>query len=374
MLNHRPRSMLAVWLALMIIPFSLFSGGCATSSEEESEGLALEATDSPPSEGDSEGNFSTTDGEENEGQFDGQEFIDQEDFAQGGDLNLGQNQLNTEDTFQNNSLDNDPSEFSQNPLENEGNLLDNQPLEDGSGLAGFAEQTTEEVATETATTGLESNEDSPTQDGVSYGQGGVVTGHAALPAREGLPELGSKLVYVVVSGDTLGRISRKIYGSSGMWQKLADLSGIQNPNLIFPGDLVYYQLTEASLAFAAEYEGLAKTEVAVTEPTSLQNIAVQVYGSRSNWKHIWRQNGHINSPHQLKKGTVVTVVTAQALESIEDKFIRRGIQSKAEKSTNNPFKLLSKITEDKKLESNWGRLEGQTFHLGSQTSGLLPKG
>ncbi|MFZ5950674.1 MAG: LysM peptidoglycan-binding domain-containing protein [Candidatus Rifleibacteriota bacterium] len=41
--------------------------------------------------------------------------------------------------------------------------------------------------------------------------------------------------YVVVSGDTLGKISKKIYGTTGNWKKIAKSNGITNPKLLKVG-------------------------------------------------------------------------------------------------------------------------------------------
>lgn len=41
--------------------------------------------------------------------------------------------------------------------------------------------------------------------------------------------------YVVVSGDTLGKISQKVYGSTAHWKKIAEFNGITNPKLLKVG-------------------------------------------------------------------------------------------------------------------------------------------
>ncbi|GEM_PF-884491 len=41
--------------------------------------------------------------------------------------------------------------------------------------------------------------------------------------------------YVVVSGDTLGKISKKIYGTTANWKKIAQSNGITNPKLLKVG-------------------------------------------------------------------------------------------------------------------------------------------
>lgn len=41
--------------------------------------------------------------------------------------------------------------------------------------------------------------------------------------------------YVVASGDTLGKISQKVYGTTGKWKQIAEHNGITNPKLLKVG-------------------------------------------------------------------------------------------------------------------------------------------
>ncbi|HNX75711.1 MAG TPA: LysM peptidoglycan-binding domain-containing protein [Candidatus Rifleibacterium sp.] len=41
--------------------------------------------------------------------------------------------------------------------------------------------------------------------------------------------------YVVKSGDTLGKISKALFGTSGQWKKIAEYNGITNPKLLKVG-------------------------------------------------------------------------------------------------------------------------------------------
>lgn len=41
--------------------------------------------------------------------------------------------------------------------------------------------------------------------------------------------------YVVVSGDTLGKISQKLFGTTAKWKKIAEFNGITNPRLLKVG-------------------------------------------------------------------------------------------------------------------------------------------
>jgi nucleoid-associated protein YgaU len=124
-------------------------------------------------------------------------------------------------------------------------------------------------------------------------------------AGPALPEFGSKMPYIIQSGDTLAKISQKVYGQPGRWADIAELSSLPNPSRIFPGDVVYYQLTEETLAFATKYEGLPRQEVVVGAGDTLTSISARVYGSPMDWKILWRHNDNIQDPDRLNPGTVL---------------------------------------------------------------------
>ena len=44
--------------------------------------------------------------------------------------------------------------------------------------------------------------------------------------------------YTVVSGDTLWAIAERFYGDGNQYQKIADASGVANPDLIQPGQVL----------------------------------------------------------------------------------------------------------------------------------------
>jgi LysM repeat protein len=44
--------------------------------------------------------------------------------------------------------------------------------------------------------------------------------------------------YIVVSGDTLWAISERFYGDGNKYQEIANASGISNPDLIYPGQVL----------------------------------------------------------------------------------------------------------------------------------------
>jgi len=57
----------------------------------------------------------------------------------------------------------------------------------------------------------------------------------AAPAPEPPP---AAQTYTVASGDTLWAISERFYGDGNQYQRIADASGISNPDLIYPGQVL----------------------------------------------------------------------------------------------------------------------------------------
>ncbi|BBX44863.1 LysM peptidoglycan-binding domain-containing protein [Mycobacterium cookii] len=60
----------------------------------------------------------------------------------------------------------------------------------------------------------------------------------AEPAAEHEPEPEPARTYTVESGDTLWAISERFYGDGSKYQVIADASGISNPDLIHPGQVL----------------------------------------------------------------------------------------------------------------------------------------
>ena len=118
--------------------------------------------------------------------------------------------------------------------------------------------------------------------------------------------------YIVQKGDNLAIIARKIYGDMSKWREIANFTGITNPRLIYPGDVVYYQLTEQTMAFASSYEAAFRSEVVVQQGDTLSTIARRVLGNSADWKLIWRQNDGIDNPDTLTAGTVIYYIDASA--------------------------------------------------------------
>lgn len=138
---------------------------------------------------------------------------------------------------------------------------------------------------------------------------------AAAPSVVGLPEAGAKMAYVVQQGDTLSKISGRIYGDMKRWRELADLTGVANPSRIYPGDVIYYALDDSSKAFAQTYESLSRGITTVQAGETLATISKRIFGKHRNWKSIWRQNDLIDNPDSLAPGTTIYYVTQDQLSA-----------------------------------------------------------
>lgn len=142
----------------------------------------------------------------------------------------------------------------------------------------------------------------------------------AMPAQAmqgGLPEMNSKMPYVVRVGESLSSIAQKIYGSSDKAMEMAELTSLSNPNFIKPGDVVYYRLTEQTLAFATAYENAPRVELTVQRGDTLAGIAQRAYGNQGDWKVIWRQNA-IDNPDRLEVGQTLVYLAPEALSAALD--------------------------------------------------------
>lgn len=160
-------------------------------------------------------------------------------------------------------------------------------------------------------------------------------------AGKSLPEVGSKMAYVVQKGDTLAKISQKIYGVGNRWNELATLSQLANPSRIFPGDLIYYTLDESAVPFATAYESIARSEEHVNQGDTLASIAKRVYGSSNAWRALWRENDHIDNPDIIPPGSTVFYVAHGAATAALNKIHAHTTTLAKAATTKTNFKKLS---------------------------------
>lgn len=267
----RFKSLLLILLFMLGGP--IMTTSCSSSGEQQQQEDLLESDDNQQEDEDFQ-------------EEDDQEENIQENEENGADnLNLD-NSAFTEDGNINQFPD--ASEESQTGLGEGGDLQ--QVIEEMNNLGGdqFAQQDTSPMSQEFESIPSESP--------------GIMS---SSPLPPGLPEMGSKMSYIVLRGDTLSKIATKIYGRASKWVEIADFTALANPKLIYPGDVVYYQLTDETLSFASRYESSARSSVVVRQGDSLSNIAERVLGNPSYWKMIWRQNDSIKNPDTLIVGTTL---------------------------------------------------------------------
>lgn len=57
--------------------------------------------------------------------------------------------------------------------------------------------------------------------------------------KEAVPAAKTGRTYTIQAGDTLGRIARQYYGDPMLWSRISDANNIQNPDLIYPGQVFF---------------------------------------------------------------------------------------------------------------------------------------
>ncbi len=164
---------------------------------------------------------------------------------------------------------------------------------------------------------------------------------APAASASGMPQNGSKMAYVVEAGDTLGKIAQKIYGDQKRWRDIASLSGLDNPNQIYPGDLIYYTLEDASMNFAQTYENIRRAKETVREGDTLAAISKRVYGKSNLWKHIWRQNDNIDNPDVLQAGMTVYYVEAGSIKTAFNTLKNLNVNKVVAKKVNKTINLMT---------------------------------
>lgn len=114
--------------------------------------------------------------------------------------------------------------------------------------------------------------------------------------------------YTVQSGDTLSRIAQR-YNTT--YKYLADLNGIANPNLIYPGQV---------LTISGAYSSNTNTE-SVTTYTVKTGDCLYTIGKRLgvSWLDIANRNG-IHSPYIIHPGQVLAVASSSQASNISQYY------------------------------------------------------
>lgn len=108
--------------------------------------------------------------------------------------------------------------------------------------------------------------------------------------------------YYVRSGDSLSKISKKIYGKASLWKEIAESNKISDPDSIHAGDVLYYTLSDKTKEFSNQYENSPRNMVVVKKGETLSHIAKSIFGKASDWRVLWKENPHIQNPNKIDIG------------------------------------------------------------------------
>lgn len=324
--------------------FGLSLAGCSGQQQEE-EGLEVSGQENQEN-----GEGQEAEGNAEEGNAEGNE----ENSNEGNEGNEGNEELNNENS-ENGEDSADAGDATENDLQEIIQEMNGQQTAD-TGDSGDATALEQDTAM-AGNTGAAGNA-MPTTPTTPTNSASVDTGATAAasnpppfqpggsPAAPGLPEVGSKMAYIVEAGDTLGKISQKIYGSPGRWNELATLSGIANPSRIYPGDLVYYTLDESAVSFATAYESIQRATENVQQGDTLATIATRLYGSSKAWRSIWRHNDKIDNPDVLTVSTVYYVPKGASTAAVNK--IKANIAKVSKESLKASKKVAKSLTKKAK--------------------------
>lgn len=281
-------------------------GGCSSQQQQGEDVEAGEQGEQGAEEGQEQANNAEGEQGENTAENEGNEINNGEEVVneEGGQEAGSQEEGGETTTAEGGSNESDLQEIISD--------MNGQPAEGGNNAAlANGQGTPANGATNTSANPAIVSDSAQTTPATTAPQA-VASGPAAGPA---LPEMGAKMPYIVQRGDTLAKISTKIYGSMDKWKEISSLTGLANPSRIYPGDVVYYTLDQQSQAFAQAYESVQRASTQVQQGDTLARIAKRVYGSSASWKSIWRQNDTINNPDKLEAGMTVYYIQAGALSA-----------------------------------------------------------
>lgn len=110
------------------------------------------------------------------------------------------------------------------------------------------------------------------------------------------------MYYYVQSGDNLSKIAKRIYGTTSAWKKLAEMNNLKDPNHIYAGDFIHYELDQPAKAFADAYENAPRAKIIVKKGDTLGDVSRAVFGKVSEWRVLWKENPQIKNPDKLIVG------------------------------------------------------------------------
>lgn len=132
--------------------------------------------------------------------------------------------------------------------------------------------------------------------------------------------------YIVQPGDTLGKISLIVFGSTHRWQDLASANGLDSKSRIYPGDVILYSADDLSAEFETAYANLPRSKAFVQKGDTLESIAERRLGNKAYWKLLWRWNqSTIPEPNKIFVGQGLDYIAPEALGALHSD--RQGLKS-----------------------------------------------
>lgn len=114
--------------------------------------------------------------------------------------------------------------------------------------------------------------------------------------------------YIVMPGDTLGKIAKRLYGSAKMYKKLASQNQMADPNKIFPGDKIKFSAKHAVKKFKNGSGQVAKT-TKIKRGESLSKVAERLYGQSDYWRMLWKYNiSSVPNPNRVSVGQSLSYI------------------------------------------------------------------
>ena len=90
--------------------------------------------------------------------------------------------------------------------------------------------------------------------------------------------------YTVQQGDTLSGIAEQAYGDGNQWEVISNANHVPDPNLIYPGQVLYIPVLSSTHTSASPTPGSNYT---VQQGDTLSSIAQRAYGDGNQWQRIY---------------------------------------------------------------------------------------
>lgn len=100
--------------------------------------------------------------------------------------------------------------------------------------------------------------------------------------------------YVVAKGDSLWKISEKMYGTGYSWTVIAKTNQIKTPGVLTVGQKIQLPAGEKKITATKEtVKTIESDHYVVAKGDSLSKIALWAYGDQFQWTKIWEANKKI---------------------------------------------------------------------------------